>query len=307
MATLPTDFSVTSIRPDPIPNPVLPLRPPAVVPSEGAENIPTPTTLTPSKFDLVEPPFPLNHARILYENQLVQYSSIGISSGSNRSHTVVPNTWQRWSFTAASLNIISYNMGATFTADTICIGAHNLAGGKVTVFYDPDTSPGGFVMLEQRTVDTNDPIMFHFDEAFDYGRIQINIEDVSGDKFVGYISVGIALQMQRPFFSGHTPITDADVTRYYHNETESGEIIGQSIRSQGFETQAQWNNIDDGWYREYFAPFKQYAKLRPFFFAWNLAEYPDDVGFCRISEDVSAPYSGTRKLRSISMKLLGHG
>jgi len=114
--------------------------------------------------------------------------------------------------------------------------------------------------------------------------------------------------MQRPFFNGHTPITDSDVTEYYSNRSESGEIIGQQIRRKGFETQAQWNNIDDGWYRSYFAPFKQYVKTRPFFFAWNLLEYPDDVGFCRINQDIRSPIqNGSTTKRTVNMTLLGAG
>lgn len=305
---LPTQFSVTSVRSSPIPNPNPPLRVPLPAAPQPVSATPTPTPLAPSVTDDFTPPFPRNHARILYENQLEQYNTITISGGSDKTLTIVPNTWQRWSFTATGSDAIQYDMGAVFSADTICIGAHNLEGSTIDLFYDPDTSPLGFILIESREITSNQPIMFHLDSSVDYGRLQFNIEGASGEKFIGYIAAGIALQMQRPFFNGHVPITDGDVTRYYSNRTESGEIIGQQIRSQGYETDASWQNIDDAWYRTYFAPFKQAAKTRPFFIAWNLLEYPEDVGFCRISQDINAPMqNGFNIRRSIDMKLLGHG
>ena len=307
MATLPTDFSVTSTRSDPIPNPTLPIDTPTAKTPLAGEVVPAPSSITTSITDDTTPPFALNHARILYENQLEAYNSLTVSGGTNGNYTIVPNTWQRWSFTATGTDAIQYDMGTTFSADTICIGAHNLAGATIEVYYDPDTAPGGFILLDTLTPTDNKPMMIHLSSAVTYGRLQINISGLSGSRYIGYISAGIALQMQRPFFGGHTPITDGDVTRYYSNETESGEIIGQQMRSQGFQTSAEWKNIDDTWYRTYFAPFKQAAKTRPFFFAWNLLQYPDDIGFCRISQDISAPYSGQLNLRSISMTMLGHG
>lgn len=254
------------------------------------------------------PPFPRNHARILYDNKLFSYSTITASSGTGSENVVKPNTWERWNFTNDGSESITIEIADIIQVDTICIGSHNLGdiGGLIEVYYDTDVDPGGLVKIGQFTPTDNSALMLHVDTALTTGRIQITLtggNTING--YIGYISAGIALQMQRPFFGGHTPITDGDVTRYYHNETESGNIIGQLIRSQGYQTKADWQNINDDWYRTYFAPFKQTAKLYPFFFAWNLNEYPLDVGLCRINQDIQAPYSGKRTMRSISIDLMG--
>ena len=279
---------------------------PSLVNDQDAASISAPSAITHSVTDLVAPPFPLNHARILYQNKLFNYSSVVPSSGGTASYAINPNTWQRWTFTATGSDSILITLPSNVGVDTICIGAHNLAGVEIEPFYDIDDAPGGFVAFDTaKTPVDNNSIMFHVGSVVSVKRIQINFSGASGDTFIGYISAGVALQMQRPFFGGHTPITDATVTKFYDSWTESGNIIGRSKRSQGQETTADFKNIDDGWYRNYFQGFKESALTLPYFFAWNLLEYPDDVGMCFTDGDISAPYVGTRALRSISFTMKG--
>lgn len=322
MAAIPFQGSVTKQVSSSIPTPESPTAPPQTVPSQpetvephpdlipsqSAPGVSGPSAISGSVTDLVLPPFPLNHARILYDNLLFNYSSITISSGTGTTNLVKPNTWERWNFTHDGNQAFVIEIVDTIQMDTICIGSHNLGdlGCTVEFYYDIDVEPGGFVKIGEVNPTNNDAIMLHLDTPLTTGRIQVNLTGGNNIKgYVGYVSAGIALQMQRPFFGGHTPITDADNTRYYSNKTESGNIIGQQIRSQGYQTKADWKNINDNWYRTYFTPFKQTAKQYPFFFAWNLLEYPNDVGLCRISNDIQAPYGGQKTLRSISIDLLG--
>ncbi|APC46583.1 hypothetical protein [Alteromonas phage PB15] len=289
---------------------------PSTATAESAPVIATPSALTANAGTKITPPFPLNHARILYDNVLEDYSTVTAnnqSAGYPAINALKPNTYESWRFTTSSSTMQVDFGGGVKTFDMLCIGAHNLgrAGANIQVWYEPE--PGGtffqFDTTKSPLFDQQQhPIVFYSQTAVSALTIEIRITSASGVPSIGYISAGVALQMQRPFFNGHTPITDGDATQYYSNRTESGEIIGQQIRRQGYETSADWQNLDDDWYRTYFAPFKQAAKLRPFFFAWNLLECPDDVGFCRIAQDISAPMqNGTRVKRNISMTLLGAG
>lgn len=282
---------------------------PSAKTAESASVAPAPSTLTANPATAITPPFPLNHARILYENVLQGYNSITDTGPTGTAiNAIKPNTWERWKFsTAANTLIIDFSTAVDF--DTVCIASHNLsnAGATVAVYYEPE--PGGvFLELDTKTPTNNEPICFYSETLLDALTIEIRITGASGVPQIGYISAGESLQMQRPFFNGHIPITDGDVTEYYSNRTESGEIIGQQIRRQGYQTSADWRYIDDTWYRTYFDPFKKAAKLTPFFFMWNLLEYPDDVGFCRISQDINCPMqNGFTTKRTINMTLLGAG
>ncbi len=305
MAVLPTDFSVSSTRTSPIPNPDTAVSIPVIKGAEDAASISAPSAITSSVTDLVAPPFPLNHARILYENELFNYSSITSDLGGTPAYAANPNTWQRWNFNGSGY--IKFTLPANKDVDTICIGAHNLGSGGYTITpYYRATNGGALTIFDSaKVVTTNNSIMFHVGSEASVKVIEIYTSAGTDDAFVGYMSAGVALQMQRPFFGGHTPITDATVTKFYDSWTESGNIIGRSKRSQGQETTADFKNIDDGWYRNYFQGFKESALTLPYFFAWNLLEYPDDVGLCYTDSDISSPYVGTRALRSISFTLKG--
>ena len=276
--------------------------------AQDKASTPAPVKLTPNAGTPTTPPFPLNHARILYKNKLVETLLVTPSVGSGGLNTIKPNTFERWTFISPGSALIKYELSSNQLMDSFCIGGHNLDGAVITISYSA-TSGGSMVSFASPiTAKNGSALFFHTASLVSARDIQININNFTGNGFISYASAGDALQMQRPFFNGHTPITDSDVTEYYSNRSESGEIIGQQIRRKGYETQAQWNNIDDGWYRAYFAQFKQYVKTRPFFFAWNLLEYPDDVGFCRINQDIRSPIqNGSTTKRTVNMTLLGAG
>ena len=257
--------------------------------------------ITPSKTDAIFPPFPLNHARLLVDNKLFGVT-ISASTGTNPSYTQVPNTYQAWSFTGNGS--ITYSFSAVESIDSICIGAHNLKGCTVAAYYRTSLSGTLKLFANAKTVTSNNAIMFYSEAALNVQVIYITVTG-TGARQVGYISAGVALQMQRPFFSGHNPITDSEKTEMYINLTESRALIGNIQRSIGQETSASWKNINDTWYRSYFEPEKETMRLYPFFFAWNLLEYPNDVGLCQPVKDISAPYSGTRNLRTLNFDLVG--
>lgn len=270
---------------------------------------PVPSVLTPKTGTLTAPPFPLNHARILYKNKLINYQSVVSDVASDSLNALKPNTWEKW--TPSGPGYFKATMQFNIGVDTVCIGAHNLGskGYTVEAFYR-ETVGGPLISFGVGKTPTDDsPIMWHLPSGRLIRVIEIYISGSTGEAWVGYISVGEALQMQRPFFNGHRPFTDSDVTEYYANRTESGERIGRQIRRKGFETSFEWANLDDGWYRQYIPEFKEFAKRVPVFLAWNLLEYPEDVAFGDITEDFGASMqNGTATKRSgLSFTIAGIG
>lgn len=280
----------------------------SVLDAESESVISAPTPFTAKAGTLVAPPFPLNHARILFDNKLVVNEGYSATNGgSSAINALKPNTWERWEFTGASTLTVQFTFNRQI--DTICIGGHNL-GSKlrsISVEYSTTTSGEDFVEFAPSKNPTTDAaIMFHNVSAPFMRRVRVIVAG-GGDVYVAYISGGLALQMQRPFFNGHQPYTDSDVTEYYSNRTESGEIIGRQIRRKGYETSYEWQNIDDAWYRENIPIFKERAKTGPMFIAWNLLEYPNDVAFGETTGDISTSMqNGTRTRRNgLSFTLRG--
>lgn len=274
--------------------------------------IDTPNIVTANTGTATTPPFPLNHARILYDNLLLNYSGVSVNSGTNGSYALIPNTYKGWEFTHDGSSTFSWivEIPSNVDMDTFCIGAHNISSisGTVEVFYDTDATIGGFISVGTSTPSNDTPIMMHLPSTVSVRRVQISItSSVAGYVKIGYISAGIALQLQRPFFSGHTPITMGDNTVYRNNMTDGGEFTSRSIIRKGFGNSVSLDNVDRTWIQDYFLDFKEVSKEYLYFIAWNLLEYPKEVGLCMTSGDISLQFSGTRDLMSINWSQTGHG
>lgn len=262
----------------------------------------------PNPLPASNPPFALNHARILYSSVLTS-SVVTTSGGANGDLVLIPNTADRWTITAGASEAILFTLPANSNVDTVCIGAHNLgsSGATVSVIYDADAIGGGWVTFAPAVAPNDDTaIMFHVGTAVSARRIQINISSGFNDLFIGSVYAGVALQMQRPFFSGHTPLPLSASTVRYSSMTEGGNFVGEQIRRIGFNTSGSWSNLENDWYRFYFQPFVIHARTLPFYFAWNLAAYPTDVGYVKTSQDISPAY-GVRDKFDVSFDMVGFG
>lgn len=291
----------------------------AVVPSQSvsvpssrtqvsAPDTPAPTTITPNAGTRTTPPFPLNHARILHTNFIAEsILTVTDSDAGTPTNSLTLNTFESWDFDASDGASILYELSINRNMDTFCIGGHNLGsiGATVTMSYDTDTAPGGFTnIVAPFTVTSDNAIMIHVSSFVSVRRFQISITGGSGGR-IGYVSGGLALQMQRPFFNGHTPITDATVSQFYTSYTETFALIAKERRRVGQQTTAEWKNLDDTWYRANFEPIKSILESQPYFFAWNLLQFPNDVGFVQTENDISAPYNGVNELRNLSIPMRG--
>jgi hypothetical protein len=286
------------------PNPILPINTPINIDAETIASINTPVAITASALDPEVPPFALNHARVLYDSALVGSAASTSGTGLNPSFTLIPNTAQRWTATASAT--VAYLIPANVSVDTICIGAHNLSTGNYTVTaYYRATDGGTLIAFDTITPTNNNAIMLHINSAVSARVIEVHTSSGSGAAFIGSIYAGIALQMQRPFFVGHTPAVLARQADYYSSNTESGNFIGVEVRRRAIESQASWANLSDAWYRSYFVPFLESAELLPFYFAWNLLQHPTDVAYCKNITNVAPSYSGTLDKLTVDIPLIG--
>lgn len=278
---------------------------PSAASTQSPAAISTPSAITAKAGTVTTPPFPLTHARILWDNLLFNYSSVSVTTGTNGSDAIIPNTYERWEFTGGAEIIIT--LPGNINIDTICVCAHNLGTNGYSVGAEWSATTGGaFNALTPGKSPTYDhALMFHYTSGTVSARRIKIVCSGSGDSFIGYISAGVALQMQRPFWGTYTPVCENLVYEYFDAWTESGQLVGRSERSVMIEGSYSWQNIDDTWYRTYFEPFKRSGHRLPFVFAWNLSEYPNDVEMVMANNISAAAYSGTRKLRNIDIAVQG--
>jgi hypothetical protein len=269
-----------------------------------------PATAIPSLFTAVSvgavaPPFPLNYARILYQNLLIG-SSVSVTTGTGGSLTLIPNTYESWRFTNGAE--ITFTLPANTDLDTFCVGAHNLGaeGFSVGVDFSSATTGAFSPFTVGQTPTDNKALMFHRSSTVDVRRIKL-VCSGTGSMSIGSIYAGVALQLMRPFYAGFTPPRWAEKTTYRNTNSSTGNFLGRDIVRVGGETSIDVNNLDNGWIETYFMPFKNAVKLSPYYIAWNLSEHPLDVALCQTSDDVELSPNGIRDLVQASWSAMIYG
>lgn len=253
--------------------------------------------------DSYSPQYPLNHARIGYEDVTDIYSAT--SGGASADLAKTWQTYERWTPDASPATLT-----ATFsetTIDYIGIGAHTL-GVTDSLVFEVQVS-GSWVTIDPGVVEgmeapDNEAIMLLMGSRSATG-VRVTVTYSGEAPTIGKLSAGEALEMARPFYGGHSPIMLSRNTTRRPNVSERGEWLGTTLVRQGRQTGADWQHLKAAWYRQNFDPFVGHAQRFPFFFAWNPLQFPDCV-YATLTNDVQPSNMGIRALMSVSINIRGY-
>lgn len=244
--------------------------------------------------------FPLNYARIGYDNTLVNGSASAISDNVGAANMLTPSTYDKWRPTADGLALL---IGNSQSCDYVGIAAHNLGTDGVTLTVRVSNG-GGFTTVYNQLVTDDKALFIRFDAAT-YDRVEVGIAG-STDPEIGVVFLGLELEMMRPIFSGHAPSVLSATDVMTPQMSDGGQFLGKQIVRQGYGTNADFQHLTDEWYREKFQPFVVHAKTRPYFWAWNLLESPGDIVYGWTNENISPTYMGIRNWLEVSFKIEAH-
>lgn len=256
---------------------------------------------------VIEPTFfptiPLDHSRIGIDN-IVRTGTVTASSETAgfpaiaAANPLTYNYWKPstlpawWKVDAGSAKSVNY----------VGIAAHDLGdvSGTVTVQYSTNNST--WVTVDSHSPTDNSPIMFLFGAiSARYWRIS-----VSGTApFIGVVYIGTVLEMERPCFSGISPINFSRMTTIRPNMSEGGQWLGRSIIREGSRMGVQYRNLTYSWYKTNFDPFVEQARKYPFFFAWRPEGYPETVGYVWTQNDIAPTTNGVRNLLDVGFDMMG--
>jgi len=292
----------------PVPSPVEPVLPEPVPPSVPVPTEPVPTLPPTFAPQSIAPlplagPYPLNHARILWRNILVGSAA----SPTDASIATTPSTWER--YVVSDATTVTYTMGSDFDFDCVAIAAHTFGSTQteLEIYYSADAAGETFIKIYDATPPNDSPLMVLLASVVQARRVRLVIADPVATVELGVIYAGACLQMRRPIYGGHRPITLSSVTEYANSVSDSGQWLGRSIIKKGFRTQGAWKYTEAEWVRTYLYPFMESAKSTPFFFAWNRLLFPTEVGYCWTAEDISPVNMGKRDLMEFTITMEGYG
>lgn len=252
------------------------------------------------------PSVPLSHSRIGIDN-VVRNGTVSASSSASGFPAAAaknPLTYEFWRPTSLPAWWM-VDAGSPVEVSYCGVAAHSIgtSGANMVVEYSLDNSTWTNVVGENQSDDS--AMMFLFAPVTArYWRIYISGSVIPS---VGVVYFGKVLEMQRPCYSGISPINFNRTTVIRPNRSENGQWIGRSIVRQGVSTSVAFRHLDYDWYRQNFDPFAKEAIKYPFFFAWRPDKYFDAVGYVWTTRDISPSTMGIRDLLQVSFEMVGIG
>lgn len=244
--------------------------------------------------------FPLNYARIGYDNALTNGSASATNDDADAFNLLIPSTYDKWRPTVdASVTLI----GTSKQCNYVGVAAHNFGTDGVTLKIEISNGGANTTIYDQLVLN-NKALFIRFSESA-YDRVIMTLTGVNAPE-VGVVFLGLELEMMRPIYAGHRPSVLSASDKMSPQMSDGGQFLGKQIVRQGFETSADFQHLTSEWYRSEFQPFVDHAKTLPYFWAWNLLEHPEDIIYGWTNQNISPALMGIRNWLEVSFEIQGH-
>lgn len=269
-------------------------------------------------------------ALILHSNNWASGGTVSASSTASGYFADAPNntlTYEKWRPSSLPATW-EYDHGSDIACNCVAIAAHDLGttgaavnfqyhdGAGWTSFASPSTE--GYLLLEDGSrllLEGTGSLLLESDDITDDSVIFIIFPETTASRFrllidgtttpkIGVVKFGNYLEMQRPIYGDHQPITMARQTVLRSNMSESGEYLGRSVQRMYLQTTFDWRHLTAAWVREHWPSLQLAIEAEPFFIAWRPATF-GETALCQVDQ-VPAPVNmGIRDLMQVSMAVRG--
>lgn len=213
-------------------------------------------------------------------------------------------------------NVVTANEVITITTnyaddvDYVAIARHNFGSAGIGIIIDGvgvGNSPGGFVELIGLTfLEDDSPVIFRF-ESHPWQTIRITLLPGTANPELAVLYCGKLTTFERSvkIDARHTPFQLGQVSKQVTAKSESGHFLGRVVLSRKAASIADFEHIDQTWYRDNLQPVVEGAQEDPFFFAWDPSEYSDDVGYAWLVDDAKPEIDPVTRRVAIQLKMEG--
>ena len=209
-----------------------------------------------------------------------------------------PATNLRWQANAAYIGgdiYVTASLDGLEDVDAMGIAVHNLGTGRNIISVQGTTnivggspSPNWTELIAESMQANDDPLLFRWEPQTLTGvrlKIASAQSPVTSIPAIGVMYIGKLLVLERGTHTDHSPINLNRQTKTLTSRSESGQFLGRIVTSSGAETCLALKFIRSLFYREQMEPFVRAARTGPFFMAWRPEAFPNDVGYCWLTED----------------------
>ena len=216
-----------------------------------------------------------------------------------------PATYLRWRGETTAEQAVQVTLVAAQDVNYFAIARHNLGTSGATLAFQYSSDGSSWTdAISPLVLSTDNVVIYEFDTVF--ARLfRLLITPGSEPPSIAVLHIGETLVLQRRIYVGHTPLPYGRKTTVSNGRSESGEFLGRTLRRQFLESSVDLQNLTPAWYRQHMDPFVEAARTRPFFWAWRPAQYPSEVGYAWLTDDVKVSNQRPNGFMQLSFSMQG--
>jgi len=217
---------------------------------------------------------------------LVKSGTVTVTSEATGFEKENAQSWKTsswWKAIAAGTVYFYIDMGAAVDVDCWGITGHNLTANAGTI--KPEYSATGAWAGEGPDFDSiqtpdNNQAIFHKVTSRNARYFRFEIASTGAASFIANLFLGEALQLEREMPLGFSPANLNRDRKVFNNMSVNGQYLGRTLRSKGAKVVIDQKLVSRGWVDTNWEAFANHIELYPFYFAWDTANYPEEVAYC---------------------------
>jgi hypothetical protein len=219
---------------------------------------------------------------------------------------VNPSTVLKWLATSTAVQYLTVTFSGVTEVDYVGLARHNFADAAIAVSVEALYDAVWTEIAEPFLPGDNAPILIRF-EGQSPEAIRVKLATGTAAASLAVLYVGKLLVMERGvnIDTPHTPLTFGRVTEATPAFSEAGDYLGTIITSRRNEATEQFSHISPAWYRAQFDPFVSFAEESPFFYAWRPSQYPEEIGYAKLTDDPQPAVNPKTNRFSVALSMRG--
>lgn len=255
----------------------------------------------------------LDHPIIGWDTLVTPSNIISTTANANFpvSNLANPATHLAWQIGGAnSPPAYEYITVTTNTADFIdyvAIARHNLGSLGVAIsigYFDTSSPPVWHELIAESLLANDSPALFRF-TAQALATISIRLGPTSALAQIAVAYVGKLLVLPRKLYQGFVPIPYGRIAKVTSGRSEAGQFLGRIVTQEFVKDTVPLSLISPTYFRDHIADFLIDSKENPFFIVWRPQTYPEEVGYCHMTNDPAPINEAPHGLVAMSLEMTG--
>ncbi|MBL4709764.1 MAG: hypothetical protein JKY48_15125 [Flavobacteriales bacterium] len=192
-----------------------------------------------------------------------------------------------WKPATSGTHYITVDMASAVSADYFGIHSHDIDSIKLQ--YSNDNFAEDINDVGSAITPTANEIIYSEFASISSRYWRFEVIKVSAASSLGVIALGEKLTIPESVQVGFSPANLARNNMYLNSVSDTGAFLGRRLIRNGSEMDLSFELLTPAFVRNFWDVFIQHAEIKPFFFAWDYANYPSEAFYCWTKKKIPKP------------------